>query len=373
MRFHDAPIENSGHLLIDVSRIFPLFHLDENDSRNYRFAQTDDYLSPLQGRDIDIDFRMGETIDHSGNGRLIGVPEDLEKWARICRNIIGHYKNGEMDGMYLNITRVTVWEEPDNTKLFGGTVEDYSMMFCKLYQALKSDFPTLEVGGPTMMSGKDDYLKDFLRICRDNGVTPDYISSTVYADTTSKFNNWLLRYRDATDSDGLPNIKHRVAEWHLGPTSWDPFSPDGYSAFYRAENAAFSCEALIKFMDLDFVDTVYYYAWATSVWSVMSLRPVGGLKPGPVYYGLLFFQKLATECVKRLDATWECGDGITCLAGVTGENRLRLLVSCLREDTCKLLCQVKGAKTCSLRAVTEDFNETAALEPHPPSGKRRHF
>ena len=76
VRFHDAPIENSGHLLIDVSRIFPLFHLDENDSRNYRFAQTDDYLSPLQGRDIDIDFRMGETIDHSGNGRLIGVGDE---------------------------------------------------------------------------------------------------------------------------------------------------------------------------------------------------------------------------------------------------------------------------------------------------------
>lgn len=42
IRFHDAPIENYGQQIIDIHRIFPLFHLDETKEENYIFAQTDD-------------------------------------------------------------------------------------------------------------------------------------------------------------------------------------------------------------------------------------------------------------------------------------------------------------------------------------------
>ena len=134
IRFHDAPIDNPGQKLLDISRIFPLFHLDEEDERNYFFLQTDDYMRSIAHSDAEIDFRLGETIDHSGNQRLIGVPADIEKWARICRRIIGHYKNGEMHGMHLNIKRISVWEEPNNPKLFSGAVEQYAEMFCAVYR-----------------------------------------------------------------------------------------------------------------------------------------------------------------------------------------------------------------------------------------------
>ena len=48
VRYHDAAKENPAWQIMDVSRIFPLFHLDENDPKNYFFAQTDDYLSVLK-------------------------------------------------------------------------------------------------------------------------------------------------------------------------------------------------------------------------------------------------------------------------------------------------------------------------------------
>ena len=43
-RLHDSPLEARGQKLVDVSCVFPLFHLDPQDPRNYYFAQTDDYI-----------------------------------------------------------------------------------------------------------------------------------------------------------------------------------------------------------------------------------------------------------------------------------------------------------------------------------------
>ena len=43
-RLHDAPLSNPGCRLVDISHIFPLPHLDENDCRTYDFSYTDDYI-----------------------------------------------------------------------------------------------------------------------------------------------------------------------------------------------------------------------------------------------------------------------------------------------------------------------------------------
>lgn len=359
VRFHDAPIENPSQLIIDVSRIFPLFHQDETDSRNYFFLQTDDYVSQLEGKDINIDFRIGETIDHSKNARLIGAPADIDKWARVCRNIIAHYKNGEMNGMKLNITRVSVWEEPDNNRLFSGTPEEYAEMFCKLYKVLKKDFPDLEIGGPAMMIGQYEYLENFLTLCKNNGVTPDFINSTLYALTSDEMLDFLVKYHDISDKVCQKDIKHSVVEWHLAPTCWDGSLPNAYAAFTKTENAAFACETLMKFMDLDFVDIAYFYAWGVSSFTVVGR---------PVYYGLLLFQKLATECTERLAVNIDADQTIHCLAGMTPDKKLRLLISCLRGEDATISLDIKNAKACSMYAVHDDYNENDALETVSVSG-----
>jgi len=40
VRYHDAALTNPGAAVMDISRIFPLFHLDEDDPRNYDFRPT---------------------------------------------------------------------------------------------------------------------------------------------------------------------------------------------------------------------------------------------------------------------------------------------------------------------------------------------
>ena len=54
IRFHDAPLENPGQKLVDISRIFPLFHADETKAENYFFLQTDDYMRSIENSDAEI-------------------------------------------------------------------------------------------------------------------------------------------------------------------------------------------------------------------------------------------------------------------------------------------------------------------------------
>ena len=61
---HDDALLNPGYAVVDVSRIFPLFHLDADDPRNYDFKPTDDYLRTAIEDGIEIDFRLGEAIEH---------------------------------------------------------------------------------------------------------------------------------------------------------------------------------------------------------------------------------------------------------------------------------------------------------------------
>ena len=361
IRFHDAANENPNQQLIDIHRIFPFFHLDENDPENYFFGQTDDYLSLIADSAAQIDFKLGETIDHSGFARLIGVPEDVEKWARICRNIIGHYKNGEMNGMHLNITRVTVWEEPDNKDLFSGTVEDYSAMFCAVYKLLKRDFPDIRVGGPTIIANAYGYLEDFLTICRQNGVRPDYMTATIYGRDMAAVMERIANYREVTTRVGLTGLPIQVAEWHLRPLDWKKTSHMEANGYLSAESAAYAVYFLAEMMDLEDLEVAYYYSWATAIWGVLNFR-TDEQDPLPVYYGLQFFQKLAADGCRRITAETEGVRPSAVLAGVTEEGKTRVLVSCFDQEPCTVRCFVGAASGCTLRAVRMDYLEHDCIE-----------
>ena len=346
IRFHDAALNNPGQQLVDVHRIFPFFHADENDPKFYFFEQTDDYLKILQDSDAEIDFRIGESIDHSTYARFIGVPDDIEKWARVCRNIIGHYKNGEMNGMHLNITRVTVWEEPDNRFLFSGNVKDYTDMFCALKKILNRDFPDIKVGGPASpMPDSPQFFKDFLALCKERGVKPDYITNTVYLRTPEDVVNQIKEYRGFMEDYGFNDLTQGLAEWHLGPVSWlaaGAFTTHGYKS---SKSAAFSASLLMDLMDLEYFDVAYYYCFfgGYGIYDIsLEKRP-----KLPVFYGLKLFQMLASECEERANVTTD-NEKVRVLAGKTTDGKTRLLISCFEVRTANIEINVEGVTEAKL-------------------------
>lgn len=362
VRHHDASLDNPGQQLLDVSRVFPLFHLDENDPKNYIFNQSDDYMQSLVGSDIEIDYRLGECIDHSGFGRLIQPPEDAEKWARICKNIIAHYKDCQWNGMRLNIRRVTVWEEPDNPVLFGGTVEDYSKLYCAVYKLFKQEWPDIQVGGPTVMGGGYPFMEAFLDICKAEGVEPDYVTITHYARELNVIPDSAKKIRGLLDARGFMNTKVIIAEWHLGPLNWNDFSAKmRLHGFSTSESAAFAAATLIRLMDIDYLDAAFFYAWGVTAWSVYNIveRKMELL---PVYYGLKFFNELAAKCEERLAVEWDGADNTEALAGKTADGKVLLLVSCYDTIKTEFTCKVEGAVSCKVKSVLAEYDEKKAAE-----------
>ena len=97
-RMHDAPYNSNARDLVDISRIFPLFHLDHNDPRNYRFKETDDYLKQCIDGGTPVYYRLGESIEHQPVKYRIHPPADFQKWAEICTRVEYGADQGDGDG-----------------------------------------------------------------------------------------------------------------------------------------------------------------------------------------------------------------------------------------------------------------------------------
>jgi len=373
VRFHDASLENAGMQLVDINRIFPLFHADETREENYLFKQTDLYMKSLADSKAEVDFRLGESIDHSRSFAFVSVPTDIDKWARICRNIIGHYKNGEMNGMHLNITRVTVWEEPDTDVLFTGSVEDYAEMFIAVYKLLKRDFPDIKVGGPTCNCQNINLIDKFLRICAENGVRPDYIITTLYTrslEGESSPKDLMPKAKAVMDKYGLSDIKYSFAEWHYGVTDWARTRCVTEYGFNSSESAAFSASLLIDLTDVDYFEIAYFYSWQTKMWALTDFLSEEQ-RLLPVYYALMFFQKIATECRERLAVSTDSDTKARLLAGKTEDGKTRVLVSCFAEEDCIIKVWADGSDKAILKSVTKTYNEkncTDGIEILPENG-----
>ena len=361
IRFHDAPLENPGQQLIDIRKIFPLFHLDENDPRNYFFAQTDDYLSYLEGSDAEIDFRIGETIDHSRGAHFISVPDDIEKWARVCRNIVAHYKNGEMNGMHLNITRVTVWEEPDNPILFKGTAEEYAKMFCAVYRLLKKDFPDIKIGGPTTFMPDDtEFFVEALENIKKEGIKPDYITNTTYQRSVENLMQCFADYRKILDDMGFEGVKQSLSEWHLGPIKFALAGKRELNGFSTSKSAAFTVSALVDMMDTDYVDVAYYYCWGLSAWGFIDTR-METRTYYPLYYALILYNNFIKGCTERFVCSAD-DKNVRAIAGKTKDGKLGVLISCYECPTNTVSLKIDGAKNCTIKTIGADFNEKLATE-----------
>lgn len=343
VRYHDAVYENAPFALIDVSRIFPLFHLDENDPQNYDFGPTDDYLSQISDMDVIIDYRLGESIEHSENKYRVYPPRDADKWARICRNILRHYLCGWADGMHLkNLKYVSVWEEPDNDPLlFRSDFEAYPPMFVKAYRLLKEEFPFLKIGGPNATCTRLDCYEKWIAFCKEQGVEPDFVSMTAYADEAGVFVDRVQTIENRIRSAGWRKAEIILSEWHQG---WGSPKMDYYGNY----NAAFSVSALIRLHEQTDITAAYYYAWRVENFGVFYDDTDRRDIPMPVYYGLKYF----TETAKGTKLKVTGAEDIDVLAGFSGDT-VRLLISCMEKEALTVHVTVPGYSHCVYRSVSE--------------------
>ena len=255
VRFADAGGKQSG-LYVNVSSIFGDASADEYDPKNYRFAPTDTLLRAAAKSGARIVYRLGE----SDGGFGYSLPQNPEKWTRVCVNIIRHYNDGWADGMQLGLRDFEIWAKPDtmqdvnNAAVFG--------FYEKVAHGIKSYNPDLQVGG----MGFADYgvmAREFVKYCKKKQTPLDFVSICAYGtapDSALAGASKLSAYLQKSDMAHLPVY---VSEWNCYAEDGTWLSPADkqarYELLHSLPGAVFCASVLLKMQHIQGVESATYY------------------------------------------------------------------------------------------------------------------
>ena len=375
--FHDAALENPGYQLLDVSRVFPLFHLDPDDPKNYNFGPSDDYLRFCVEQGAEIDIRLGESIEHAQKNYLAVPPPDREKWAEICAHIVRHYNHGWANGHHWNIRYWSIWEEPDNPELLRGEKDVYEKEYLPLYAAaarrLKREFPEIKVGGPNCM-GAGRSLELFVDYCAREKLPLDFVFWTAYRRDPENYFDDAARIRKLVDAKGYPQAEIGVSEWHLGPVSWrghgcvngKRHSEEWTRSLAGLDSGVFTAAVLMRMQD-SVIDKMAFYTMKSAIWGIVDARK----QPLPSYWALKAFAAMARDG-RRVEAPSKPGPGWNLMATKGKDGRGHILLSALKTDGNPWLRIHGGMKPVSVR-VLDPMRELESVDSWTWNAKSRIF
>ncbi|MGN0523404.1 MAG: hypothetical protein ACI4IG_03930 [Eubacterium sp.] len=116
-----------------------------------------------------------KTVFHyKGN---VTLPKKMEEWQDFIREfarfLINRYGADEVRSWYFE-----VWNEPDLSCFFKGSMQDYYRLYAATVKALKSVDSQLTVGGPA--TTKSSHITEFLDFCKKENVPVDFVTTHQY-------------------------------------------------------------------------------------------------------------------------------------------------------------------------------------------------
>lgn len=362
VRYHDAASENPGYALVDISRIFPLMHLDADDPRNYIFGPTDDYILRTLATGAKVEFKLGEQIEHSERKYRVKPPVDLGKWVDVCLHIIRHYNEGWANGFHHGIRRWSIWEEPNINEILD--CEDHIGTYCRMYAALsraiRREFPGLQVGGPADNGENWDFRREFVERCRKEDLPLDFLLFDHYTRDPEDLRNAVIRTRKLLDDNGFGKTELGVSEWHYGPTSWAAIqdNPTLYqetmSDLHGIDSGVYASSVLSRLQDSP-ADDLFYYR-ASGIWGL-----VNGSERRDAWYAFKAFAILADkgEAI-RVAAPSLADAGRYVLAAKHGGRGYVMVSNFRRADACRVALLgasgVESVKVLDARRKLEDYD-----------------
>ncbi len=370
VRLHDCHWPHPD--VVDIPAIFPLFHADADDPKNYIFGPTDRYLAPIAERGAEIVYRLGVSIEHKPAFHT-QPPADFEKWAKVCVNVIRHYNDGWADGKKYGIRYFEVWNEPDiGPPMWTGTPRQYFDLYCAAVTAIKAYDPALKVGGQvSFVKGK--YTRPFLAYCRDRKLPLDFFSWHRYSDSPADLIQDAVEMRALLDEYGFKEAESLCTEWRpmlegFNKVDWRKNRQPGgvRAAFARNRNhesAAFAASALMQMQDAP-LDRAHYYTADDSPWSMFDEYG----EPGKVFFAFKAFNQLL-QTPNRVTVTGAPGgDGVTACCGLADDGQSAgLLLSNYRGQPADLTINLKGlpldGEIRVERLLVDEKHDGAPLDP----------
>ncbi len=306
-RLHDCQWPSPN--VVDVHCVFPLFHADADDPRNYVFAPTDDYLAAIVKNGSQIVYRLGTCIEHKTQYN-VNPPADPRKWADICVHMIRHFNDGWADGHQFNIRYWEIWNEPDlKGQMWTGTMEQYFALYEAAATAIKAHDPKNKVGGPGVTDVRSEWVRPFLKYCQERKLPLDFFSFHWYGKDPAGPAASAVAARKILDEFGFQKTETHLNEWHYINVGWNELRPNKRESFrglrtkFQAtlggEAAAFAAAVLIRFQDTPLDVANFFTAAADTLhWSMFDEYGV----PSTTYHAFRAFNEL-TQTPARVRVT----------------------------------------------------------------------
>lgn len=130
--------------------------------------------------DFTSDWKMG-----NDTGREIyqlnqwkSPPKDYLKWQFLVEQFVKHLY--ERYGQQINQWFFKVWNEPDLTNYWTGTIQQYCQLYDHSVQAIHKINPNFKVGGPAVSDAGNGFLKEFLEhVTRGNNYANKQIGTKI--------------------------------------------------------------------------------------------------------------------------------------------------------------------------------------------------
>lgn len=259
VRLHDSPFDTQA--VVDINYLFPMFDRDPDDPGSYAFRKTDDYIKAIQDSGSRVYFRLGTSIEHSPNKYFTHAPADLGKWARVCLNVVNHYRKGWANGFEWPIDYWEIWNEPDNgPSMWVGTAQQYYEMYTLTAKAIKQSHPDVKIGGPAICTPHNRaYLDPFFTYIKQQGAPLDFFSWHIYTNDPAGMARDAYVAEKLLSEHGLTSAENHCNEWNFLPGGeyWrllnDPDTQEEARRMFErlngAEGAAFDAAAIILAQD----------------------------------------------------------------------------------------------------------------------------
>ena len=367
-RLHDIEGTLGGGKFVDVRNVFPLWDMDENDPRSYDFTFTDEYLRCIMDCGAKPFFRLGETIDHGYLKAHVRPPQDFDKWARICANIVRHYNCGWANGFRYGIDYWEIWNEPENPPMWTGTKEAFFDLYRITSNLLKREFPGIKVGGyascgvyAAFNDNADEFYRSFLTWIDDflayikapETASPlDFFSWHIYSSDPAEVSAHARYCRQKLDAAGFCGTECILDEWNRSGDNM-------FEAMRAMPGAAFAADVMCRLQLSDDTDAACYYdAQPEQAFGGVFLRHT--VQPSRTYYALKAFGRLRALGTQ---ADVVSGTDLTVAAAADGERRAALVCNYQKEDR-QIRLSFPGARRVALYLLdgTHDLSLIAEAE-----------
>lgn len=218
-------------------------------------------------------------------------PKDQARWSGLIHALIAHWR--ERYGLdEIRTWYYEVWNEPDLSAFFSGTLDDYLALYKTTAEAIRAECAECRIGGPAT-AFSFDYEQKFVKFCADNHVPVDFVSAHVYGvkqgyvDETGNAGTVLdsspdsvvgrMRHsRELVRQSVMPKLELHFTEWSSAYTPTD-FMHDQY------HQASFI---------LDKIKHAWPYVDSMSYWTFTDIFEEGGPRFTPFHggFGLMNYQ-----------------------------------------------------------------------------------